>query len=149
MGSRCNYQHFRDLREWIAREFPGDKNLPRTVVTIAEYFLAFCDDCRVDDFDKVAATYGTDPYAMDGDMVRVLEEQTGFYPALENCRQSLAPDLAEAVNAKFGLGDVTYLSVAAFCAAKRISKREYGKRLQIALQDLRSCLERQIKERFQ
>ena len=43
---RCTEGHFKELAAHIRATWPNDRNLPRTAMTIGDYFHEFCDDCR-------------------------------------------------------------------------------------------------------
>ena len=125
---RCTMGHFVELQRHLREHHAHDKNLPRKLKSIQEYFLEYCDECR--------------PVASDSDPAEIMAlpgaESRGRF-VLE-CFDELAPEEQEYVNVKYRMTDPVELSTKAYCARRQIAERDFNSTLKCAVSKLQLCL---------
>lgn len=134
---RCSEEHFTELSKHVKAEFPHDKNLPRKINTIQDYFYQFSADC----YENIE----NQDYSMD--KISMLEAKTLLgkvgMAQLSQCLGRLSTDEMEIVDVAFqlGIGKVQYLSLKDFLDKRSLTPDEYELKKREVLEKLRFFLE--------
>ena len=128
---RCTEEHFIELSRHIKKHHPKDKNLPRKITTISQYFHMFSDTClQVGVSENIAVEEVIDVPEM-GFMTHDDEFD------IANALKSLDSTTLACLDIEFGtsLSPITYTSKQAFLDATGISEIEYSEILEQALEN--------------
>ncbi len=99
--NRCTEAHFEDLLERLARDHPGDHNLPRTLETITGYFQEFCADCA----ETLPEDYAGEADDISGSDLSLLPGGHFKLASLQDCIAALTEMAREIICASYGLTD--------------------------------------------
>lgn len=124
--ARCTDKHFADVSVYIKTNHPKDRNLPRKISTIRQYFLEFSDTCLelgVDEAFGAATEIATEVWAdaASGQETDILEALAAL-SAMDRAILDLECDT--------NLGDVRYMSKDAFMREHQLDEAMYAARLQ-------------------
>jgi len=140
--SRCSGSHIKNLVSYIKDNYPQDKNLPRTEKTVEEYLSSFCFRCH-----EMTKPFDTpdenERYIAQNQVKNLLGDEDVDKHHFDHCLRSLDPESREILEVayKLELSDVAYLNAKAYQQVKEIKPSEYKKRLTLAMNAFRACLE--------
>lgn len=133
---RCAEEHFLELSTYVKDNHPMDRNLPRKVSTIREYFLEFSDACIQFGVPETMQACSTDESELD--FISPLQEQN-----IEAALQALDETARACLDIAFGtsLSSVSYIDKEAFLVSTGISEQDYRELLETTLERARPLLE--------
>ncbi len=139
---RCSEEHFNELAGAVKERFPNDKNLPRKISTIQQYFFRFSDECveSVDDISEIHGHWSPE------DVRGVFGEFA--YEILIECLEAQSPEDAMLVDATFGLGIFDRESNNVVMMHSNYQDTANERSLVSVLASLRQCLESNIESRY-
>jgi hypothetical protein len=139
---RCSKGHFVDLLGHLRANHAHDRNLPRTLEGIEDYFQEFCGDCRDAPLeDGIEGRAGSD--------ILALPDAAAQGARLELCLEGLAAEEREYIAVKFELDrSAPGTSVLAFCTRHGIERTRFGRIVQGALEKLNACLTGKIEQDY-
>jgi len=133
--NRCTIAHFRLLAEHLREHHASDRNLPRTIITIEEYFAEFCADCGPSALDSDAEVER--PFLpMEADLPELA--RSGRF--LEECLSQLEDEPGSFVRVHFKMTDPVEFSTSGYCQRQNIDRRRFYRVLEDALSALSTCL---------
>lgn len=143
-AERCTRTHFREILDHCFEAFPDDKALPRTLNTIEEYFYENCPDCLdvlPEDTDKSALADRQEfSDVLSAEELMLLPDADARISKLSNCLKKLEAIERDVVEMAYGLGVVSYPSVAIFCSSRTLSRRDFYQLRSDAEAKLKDCV---------
>lgn len=147
-GRRCTEAHFAELAGLIKKKYSHDKNLPRKINTVRDYFYQFSDDC-LKNMEHIDSVFGKIDTISINDAKGLLHGVGKR--ELEKCLKRLSPDDFEVIDVAFklGLGKVQYLSVCDFLRARFLNEEQYEEKRKKVMEQLKNCLEFNLEKQFE
>jgi hypothetical protein len=142
-AGRCTMDHFIDLAAHIREHHATDRNLPRTLESIEDYFHEFCPDCGTEEMEEEGEYERRPPT-----LVEALPNVEDLAINLAECLDELEDEQRRFVDVNFKLGDPVEFSVAGFCQRLSIERRRFYRVLERALEALRDCLTAKAEDGF-
>ncbi len=136
--NRCTMEHFIDLLAHLRLHHASDRNLPRKIATIEEYFYEFCSDCQAVAIDGLPEPSVS---ASQGDAVPGDEEVSA---QLGICLEELEDEPRRFVSVHFKMTDPVEFSSSGYCQRMGIDRRRFHRIVDQALEALRGCIERSL-----
>lgn len=140
VGGRCSLEHFEELLGHLRAHHSADRNLPRTIESIEEYFHDFCPDCR-----PVAMPEGFEPVALTLEADDA-EGSEAVGAALQDCLDALPEEPRTFVLVHYKMTDPIEFSTAGYCQRNALDRRRFHRVLDRALEALRDCLDPKLSE---
>jgi len=129
-------EHLQDVLRRTASQFPSDRNLPRTLETLEQYFREFCLDWEgINQADLIIMMDEIAPNPMEGTPPRL---------ALHECLDALSKHderVHAVIDSKFGLGDTSFRSVREMMEETDTSRRKFESLTLKGLGLLKECIE--------
>ncbi|MDG2528922.1 hypothetical protein [Caulobacter endophyticus] len=137
--SRYDARHFEAVRDYIVRVYPTDRNLPRSVESIEDYFGEFSREIAVSEgFEEIPDD------AVSAEEIASLPNYDLASVFLENCIGELRGEHAEACAVHLKRGPVVDISVQAYCARVGLDRRKFYRLIETATRMLGDCVRRKF-----
>ncbi len=137
---RCSDEHIEAVFAWLREHKANDKNLPRKLMKLYEYFDEFCKECS----ERHEAEYGHELLA--------LHEETRVWPTMDLCLDKLRADrveLWEVLAVYAGLSDVEGMTQEQYRAAKNLSRHGFEARFREAQALMLACFDNSVAYQLQ